>query len=280
MTNISDSDVFVKTKGIFMPNYNKEDHLALLYSNFSKINSLLSPYPSLVQPKFIIEHFREKKVNPILCYQYASFIRDGYEQLFKMFQIGGNSFTRKIMGNKDFSCDVPYSFGDYLCLKRTKMHEIIRQGFFNMEKINKLYSFSVNQRFHVDLFDPEDRSKTKANIKLNKMIKTKKKNRSKNDLPEDELFAFSCNQFYIKTFGWQAGIILSQILYWILKNKRETIFFSDSELSNRLYIDRKVIRNSKLWNQGFMFKEKSGDKFKIRVCLEILISFIREVQND
>ena len=254
----------------------QEEHLQQLYANIGKINDLLAPYPSLVQPKFIIEYFRKQKVNPILCYQYASFIRDGYEQIFLS---KNNSFTRKIMGKKDCSLDVPYSFGDYLCLKRTKMHEIIRQGFFDMEKINKSYSFSINQRFHLDLFDPENKSRTKANIKCNQMIQKRRKNRSKEDISEDEFFAFACNQFYIKTFGWQDGIILSQLLYWILKNKRETIFFSDSELSNKLYINRRTVEKSKIWSQGFASKEKTGEKFMIRIDLESLISFIREMKK-
>jgi hypothetical protein len=249
----------------------QQDHVEDLYSNLNKTKRILSSYPYLVQPKFIIEHFRNQKINPILCYQYASFIRDGYEQIFFSEK---NNFTRKIIGKRDNSFDIPYSFGDYLCLKKDKMFKIIKQGFFNVEKINSRNMFSINKKFHLELFSPEDKSIPKANIKYEKMIE-EKKNR-----PADELFAFACNQFYIKTFGWQDGIILSQILYWILINKRETVFFSDLELSKRLYFNVRTIRNSKLWNQSFLFKEKSGDKFKIRICLESLISFIKEVQND
>jgi hypothetical protein len=254
----------------------QQDHLKHLYSNISEISSLLSPYPSLVQPKFIIEHFKEQKVNSVLCYQYASFIRDCYGHINKS---KTNSFTRSIMGKKNKSFDVPYSFGDYLCVKKLKMYNIIKQGFFDMEKINKSYSFSINQKFHVGLFDPEDRSRTKANIRYEQMVSKRKKNRSKNDIPEDEIFAFAINQFYIKTFGWQAGIILSQILYWILKNKRETIFFSDSELSRRIYLDAKTIKNCKIWNQDFINKEPSGNKFLIRVDLDMLVSFIKGTQK-
>ncbi len=236
-------------------------------ANLRTINNLLSDYPTLTQPKFIIEHFRDQKVNPILCYQYASFIREGYEQLYKMNKNKKHSFTRKVIGERDRSFDVPSSFGDYLCLKRTKMFGITRQGFFDTEKINQRNSFFINDEFHLDLFDPETRSKTKANMKCDKMITRK------------SLDEFSVNQFYIKTFGWQVGIILSQLLFLIKINKKETVFFSDSELSRMFYLNIKTIKTPKIWNQDFMFKETTGNKFEIIVDLKKLISFIKTTKE-
>jgi len=232
-------------------------------ANLRTINNLLSDYPTLTQPKFIIEYFKEKKVNSVLCHQYASFIKEGYEQLYKMNKNKKHSFTRKVIGKRDRSFDVPSSFGDHLCIKKNKMFGITRQGFFDMEKINQRNSFFINDEFHLDLFDPETRSKTKANMKCEKMITQK------------SLDEFSCNQFYIKTFGWQAGIILSQLLYWVKINKKETVFFSDSELSRMFCLNIKTIKTPKIWNQDFMFKETTGNKFEIIVDLKKLISFIK-----
>ena len=245
----------------------RKEYIDQFLFNFRRIKSSLSAYPSLVQPKFIIEHFRKQKINPILCYQYASFIRDGYEQFYKLSR---DSFTRKITGEKDCSLDVPYSFSEFLCLKNDKMFKIIRQGFFDVEKISQINSFSINQKFHLDLFDPKKRSIERANAKCKQMIciKIKEDQEDLEDIYEEEMFSFSCNQFYIKTFGWQDGIILSQLLYWTFINKRETIFFSDSEFSKRLYFDIKTIRKSKIWDQDFVSKKPSGKKFMIRIDLE------------
>ncbi len=271
-------DEFLYVKGDYMKRSKEElqqEHILKLSINLKRINSSLSAYPSLVQPKFIIEYFKEKKTNSILCYQYASFIRDSYEQLYKMHKNKKYSFTRKVTGKKDKTFDVPYSFGDYLCIKDNKMFKIIRQGFFDMEKINKLNTFSVNNEFHLDLFDPETKSLSLANDKCAEMVLQK----SPDMFCKDEIFAFAVNQFYIKTFGWQDGIILSQILYWIKTNKRETIFFSDREFSKKLYMDRRTIINSKIWSQDFVTKEKTGDKFKIRIDLDKLVFFIKGVER-
>jgi hypothetical protein len=254
----------------------KQEHLNQLYDHYTEIQSLLRSYPYLIQPKFIIEHFRKQKINPVLCYQYASFIRDSYEQIQKSENL---CFTRKVMGSKDDYFDVPYSFGDYLCIKKNKMFCILRQGFLNVTKENNVNSYSINQKFHVDLFDPKGQSLEKADKACENMIAKRKKNRSKKDIPKNEEFSFAVNQFFIKTFGWQDGIIISQLLYWVLKNKRETIFFSDLELSKRLYFDVRTIRNSKIWDQYFILRKKSKFKFKIRIDLNKLVLFIKRTKK-
>ena len=162
--------------------------------------------------------------------------------------------------------------------------KLLKRGFFNVEKINKSNTFSMNQKFHVELFDPETKSRTKANIKCKQMLYMKINKEELDEVTENgdfenNIFAFACNQFYIKTFGWQDGVILSQILYWVFTNKRETVFFSDLELSKRLYMDIKTIIKSKIWSQSFVSKEKAGKKFKIKIDLKSLISFIREMKK-
>ncbi len=266
MTNISESDVFVKTKRHIMSNYNEEEfqekQQQVIKQKFISLNRLYKKYPYLSQPKFILSYLDAQGIKGISKHKHASFIKDFYYNLY----LNDNTpFSRKISGVLDSDFDVHFSVSEYLCVSRNYVHRIIKKEYVKIKK----NVFDKNRLLHLSLFDPEGSNMERADeISFSSCLDG-----------NSEFPSLSQNQILIKIFGWVDAVILSQMLYWMKENKNTTWFFSYSELSDQIHLDRQIIRKAKIWKYDFIKTTQTKvnkKKIKVEINLDILIKFLTQ----